>query len=72
MSDVIAKPHGNFRIVRQGETMPHDIGCCCPSCVARRREQAKDPQFAAIVEAKATKLPPVQAEALRRALGVAK
>lgn len=72
MSNIITKSAGDFRIVKQGETLPHDIGCCCPQCVARRRAQAKDPQFAAIVEAKAALLPPAQAEALRRALGVSK
>lgn len=64
----IANPHGNFHVVKPGETQPHDIGCLCPSCVARRREQAQRPEFRAIVEARAAKLPPDQAEALRRAL----
>jgi hypothetical protein len=41
--------------------------------MARRREQAKDPEFIAIVEAKAAKLPPEQAAVLRKAvLGEAK
>jgi len=64
----IASPHGDFRVVRPGENQPHDIGCLCPSCVARRREQAKEPNFQAIVEARAAKLPPEQAESLRRAV----
>jgi len=64
----IANPHGDFRIAKMGESASHDIGCLCPSCMARRREQAKSPKFAAIVEAAAAKLPPEKAETLRRAV----
>ena len=64
----LQKPRGDFRVVKPGENQPHDIGCLCQSCVARRREQAKDPHFQAIVEARAAKLPPEQAEVLRRAV----
>lgn len=67
----IAK-HGDFKITKIGENQPHDIGCLCPSCVARRREQARSPEFAAILEARCAKLPPEQADALRRALGLVK
>ena len=65
--------HGDFKLVHPGQTFPHDVGCLCKDCMARRREQAKDPEFVAIVEAHAAKLPPKQAAVLRKAvLGEAK
>src|SRR5512143_2559323 len=63
-------PHGDFRLTNPGFTVPHDIGCLCKACVDRRRRQAKDPQFRAIVEKQAAKLPPEQAVALIRAFGL--
>lgn len=66
MTDIIV-PTGDFRITKPGESEPHDIGCLCPSCVARRREQAQQPHFREILEAKCAKLKPEQAAALRQA-----
>ena len=63
----IVAPHGDFRVVKVGENAPHDIGCNCAACVQRRRDQARQPEFAAIVERAAAKLPPPQAQALREA-----
>lgn len=60
----------DFKVTKSGETFAHDIGCVCRTCVARRRDQAKDPQFASIVETQAAKLPPEQGEILMRAFGL--
>lgn len=60
--------NGDFRLVNPGKTVPHDIGCLCASCMARRREHAKTPEAMAKVEEIAAKLPPEQAEVFRRAV----
>jgi len=67
----LAKPHGDFRIAKIGEDAPHDIGCNCLSCVQRRRKQAQQPEFRAIIEEKAARLPAHLAAALRTAFCVA-
>lgn len=60
--------HGDFKLVQPGQRLPHDVGCLCKACMDRRREQAKDPEFVAIVETQAAKLPPEQAKVLREAV----
>lgn len=66
----MSEPAGSFRVAKEGFTVPHDIGCACPPCVARRREQAKQPEFRAIIDQKCALLSPTNAALLRKAFGL--